>query len=41
MLQALGVKAIMVRGNVEGNEDQGPLYDAGVVRHALAQILEQ
>ncbi|KAI9566984.1 hypothetical protein HD554DRAFT_2024581 [Boletus coccyginus] len=40
-LAALGVMAIMVRGNVEGNEDQGPLYDAGVVRHALAQILEQ
>jgi len=40
-LRALGVKATMVRGNVEGDEDQGPRYDAGVVRHALAQTLEQ
>lgn len=31
----------MVRGNVEGDEDQGPRYDADVVRHALAQILPQ
>lgn len=39
ILQALGVKAIMVKGNVEGGEDQGPRYDAGVVRHALTKIL--
>ncbi|KAF8139791.1 UPF0052-domain-containing protein [Boletus edulis] len=39
-LTALGVKALMVvRGNIEGDEDQGPRYDAGVVRHALTQIL--
>jgi hypothetical protein len=31
----------MVRGNVEGDEDKGSRYDAGVVRHALAQILPQ
>ncbi|KAH0838708.1 UPF0052-domain-containing protein [Lanmaoa asiatica] len=40
-LTALGVKSIMVRGNVEGDANQGPRYDAGVVRYALAQILAQ
>lgn len=39
--QTMGVKVIMVRGSVEGNEDQGPWYDAGAVRGALAQILTQ
>ncbi|KAN0101027.1 hypothetical protein V8E55_001011 [Tylopilus felleus] len=40
-LAVLGVKAITIRGNAGGDEDQGPRYDADVVRHALAQILGQ
>lgn len=39
ILQALGVKSIMVRSNVEGNADQGLRYDADMVRRVLAQIL--
>ncbi|KAG8220212.1 UPF0052-domain-containing protein [Butyriboletus roseoflavus] len=39
-LMALGVKSVMVRGSVEGNADQGPRYDADVVRRVLAHILE-
>lgn len=37
--QALGVKSVVVRGVVDGTGEQGPRYDAGVVRDALARIL--
>ncbi|KAF8845557.1 UPF0052-domain-containing protein [Paxillus ammoniavirescens] len=38
-LTALGVKCIMVRGATEGNADQSPRYDPGVVKQAILQIL--
>ncbi|KIJ59822.1 hypothetical protein HYDPIDRAFT_99914 [Hydnomerulius pinastri MD-312] len=38
-LTALGVRCIMVRGKSEDATERSPQYDAGAIRHALAQIL--
>ncbi|KAG9310302.1 hypothetical protein JVU11DRAFT_9422 [Chiua virens] len=40
-LTMLGVRPMMVRGTDEDSGDQGPRYDADVVRHALERILVQ